>query len=472
KQAAELLIFDKRGNDLSNVKTVFNTLLSETSFDCSPISTNFLTILKTDDRRSLTEDIKIDLERIHSSLRQHHIDLFKKNDLKTLKLLNGNSMNSKEQFQINTDESLIAIIGCPGTEMIDHEENILPATEVLVFIQRSDYREQHSTLPPPILGCNIRLDLRIQSSTAQSYEIKAGEYIQIIDVDGKQCSDFLAFNNNNKDGEEEYGLDVTTTRTLNGIANPKPGVLYSKFFDSKMIPLVEIIQDTVGRHDTFGLACASKYYDDQGYFGHLNCTDNFNMQLKQYYPRIKPRSGWPAINFFYNTAFDRSMVLYLDEPWSRPGDYVLLRALTNIICASSACPDDIDAANGWNPTDIHVRVYDTTITPISKGIAYRITSDSVPRLTRETSFHPCTSQLTQTFVDYRNYWLATEYRNYGILDEYWGCREHVSIMDLSPLRKFEILGPDSENLLQITLTRSIKKMSIGQITYTAICSGE
>ena len=47
----------------------------------------------------------------------------------------------------------------------------------------------------------------------------------------------------------------------------------------------------------------------------------------------------------------------MDEPWSRPGDYVLLRAMTDLVCASSACPDDIDPANGWEITDIHVRVY-------------------------------------------------------------------------------------------------------------------
>ena len=64
-----------------------------------------------------------------------------------------------------------------------------------------------------------------------------------------------------------------------------------------------------------------------------------------------------AINYFYNTGIDANNVLYFDEPWSRPGDYVLLRALTDIVCVSSACPDDIDPANGWEPTDIHVRTY-------------------------------------------------------------------------------------------------------------------
>ena len=62
-------------------------------------------------------------------------------------------------------------------------------------------------------------------------------------------------------------------------------------------------------------------------------------------------------------------MLYFDEPWSRPGDYVLLRALTDIVCVSSACPDDIDPANGWDPTDIHVRTYSDKQS-FSRAVAY------------------------------------------------------------------------------------------------------
>ena len=139
-----------------------------------------------------------------------------------------------------------------------------------------------------------------------------------------------------------------------GNAYPTPG-LTGKFYDADMNPLVEVVRDTVGRHDTFALACTAKYYEDMGYPGHVNCTDNFNVQLEPY--AIAARKGWPALNFFFNTAFNADNILVTDEPWSRPGDYVLLRALTDLVCASSACPDDIDAANAWDPTDIHVRVY-------------------------------------------------------------------------------------------------------------------
>ena len=131
--------------------------------------------------------------------------------------------------------------------------------------------------------------------------MKAGEYIQVIDVQGRQCSDFLAFSAPKLQEGKERGLDATATRSLMGNAYPSPG-LHSKFFDHDLEPLVEVVRDTVGRHDTFGLACTAKYYEDMGYFGHVNCSDNFNAELTPY--TIEPRKGWPAINFFFNTSFD------------------------------------------------------------------------------------------------------------------------------------------------------------------------
>ena len=168
-----------------------------------------------------------------------------------------------------------------------------------------------------------------------------------------------------------------------GRAYPVVG-LHSKYYDLDMDPLCQIVQDTVGRHDSFALACTRKYYEDMGYFGHVNCTENFNAQLDPF--AIAPRKGWEALNFFYNTGFDDDHVLFLDEPWSRPGDYVLLRALNDLVCASSACPDDIDPANGWECTDVHVRVYSPE-NRFQMAIAHRVTPDAEPVMTKETAFH-------------------------------------------------------------------------------------
>ena len=142
-------------------------------------------------------------------------------------------------------------------------------------------------------------------------------------------------------------------------------------------------------------ACAAKYYEDMGYFGHVNCSDNFNSVLEAF--QIAPRKGWAAANFFFNTGIDDHNVLYSDEPWSRPGDYVLMQAQTDLICVSSACPDDTSPANGWQPTDIHVRIYPKK-NNFTKAITTRMTPDSDAKLTQETAFHPRTSALTRNFT--------------------------------------------------------------------------
>lgn len=319
-------------------------------------------------------------------------------------------------------------------------------------------------LPQPL--ADPVLDLRVDRATALSYEVKPGQYIQVIDVAGKQCSDFLAFDAAALQRGTERGLDLTATRYFTGSAYPKPG-LHGKFYAPDLAPLVEVVRDTVGRHDTFGLACNAKYYADLGYFGHVNCTDNFNGALASY--GVAARQAWPALNLFYNTFFGEDRQLYFDEPWSRPGDYVLLRAVAPLVCASSACPDDIDPANGWNPTDIHVRVYDAE-RKFSVAMARRVTPTSEPELTKQTGFHPRTSALAQRMTEYRGYWLPSSYDGYGTVSEYWACREKAVVMDLSPLRKFEVTGPDAESLLQACVTRNVRRLSVGQVVYTAMCA--
>ena len=64
-------------------------------------------------------------------------------------------------------------------------------------------------------------------------------------------------------------------------------------------------------------------------------------------------------------------------------------------------------------------------------------------MTKQTGFHERWSALTRNVTEYRGYWLPTCFTNEGAVAEYWACREKAAIMDLSPLRKWEILGPDA-----------------------------
>ena len=367
-----------------------------------------------------------------------------------------------EGLELVADADCTCLIAAPGADMRVDRQN--PPTDLQATITRAKTRPlSESPLPDPLAEPST--EMRIRAATAYAYTVKSGQYIQIIDVAGRECTDFQAFDLRQLDRGIERAIDITGTRTLMGHGYPGPG-LHSKYFSADMVPLFEVIQDTVGRHDTFGYACTAKYYEDQGYFGHPNCSENFNHALAEF--DIAPRLGWEAANFFYNTGIDDHNVLYLDEPWSRPGDYVLLKASTDLVCVSSACPDDTSAANAWDPTDIHVRVYDEKST-FRRAVAFRNKPDDAMKLTQQTGFHPATENLTRNFVEYKGYWLASHYNNGGKEQEYYACRDKVAVIDLSALRKFEVIGEDAESLLNWSLTRNVRKLSQGQVVYSAMC---
>ena len=369
---------------------------------------------------------------------------------------------AKAEIKLRVQRGGFVVIAAPGGIMDLELQNT--TTPLVVMVKRSVIRQTVKfELPDPL--ADPLADIRIHSATAKSYFVKAGDYIQVYDVDGRQCTDFQCFSARKLDKGIEHALDVTTTRTLMGHSYPMPG-LHAKYYDQDMMPLLEVIQDTCGRHDAFALACAAKNYDDIGYPGHTNCSDNFNIALAEH--GVLPRAGWMAINFFFNTAIDEHGAMYGDEPWSRPGDYVLLKALTDLVCVSSACPDDTTAANGWNPTDIHVRTYDGA-EPFKRAIAFRATPESEPQMTKETGFHSSFAVHTRNFIEYNGYWLANCFSQAGPLEEYHACREKAVVLDLSPLRKFEITGPDSEALCQYLFTRNMKTLPVGGVVYTAMC---
>jgi len=400
-----------------------------------------------------------DNKLLKSKLKKRNIDF---HNVNSLNLFDKETIAGKiEEFTVLEDG--LIIIAAPGKTMLVNEQSAASDLEIIIKRKNIKNNKLDCFLPDPL--ANTKKEYLIENSSALAYEVKEGDFIQIIDLYGRQCSDFMAFNSPQLQNGKEFSIDSTATRSIVGGAYPMPG-LYSKYFDKNQDTLVEVIQDTCGRHDTFGVACTLKSYEDQGYFGHINCSDNFNDQLQTF--GVEKRNAWAAINLFFNTGIDETNVLFSDMPWSRPGDYVLFQAQKDLVCVSSACPCDVDAANDWNPTDVYVRVYSEK-NVFSKAIGYRKSADSDFMLTKQTGFHMRTSSLTKDMMDSAGYWIPNKYNNYGTIEEYSACRSNVIMMDLSSLKKFEILGPDAEELMNTALTRNIKKLSIGQVVYSALC---
>ncbi len=424
-----------------------------------------LAILNLKENKNSSEIKKILLKKDESSLAAAY-QLKKRNldiDKSKSAIIFDKDTSPDEKIKLKAKDKCYCIFSAPGPEMIIHEQN--PTTDLTIFIKRAKITKdkEHSIIPDPIF--DPLSETNINRKTAISFQVKEGDYIQVISPTGRQCSDFVAFDTTKLDKKIEKGLDWQTTRTFMGNTFPGPG-LFSKFYDTDHEPLIEVIRDTVGRHDTFNLACTPKYYEDSGYFGHPNCSDNLNETLEKF--GVQKRKGWHAINLFFNTSAGGLNSVLSDESFARPGDYVMFKALKDLTCGTTACPSDIDPCNSWNPTDIFVRTYDKK-REFRKSFAFRMKTDSETKLTRNTGFYERTSKLTRNFVDARGFWLPNDYTKHGIINEHTACREKAVVIDLSSLRKFEILGPDAEELMNYTLTRNVKKLSVGQVVYSSMC---
>lgn len=73
-------------------------------------------------------------------------------------------------------------------------------------------------------------------------------------------------------------------------------------------------------------------------------------------------------------------------------------------------------------------------------------------------------QHVKEFVDCNGYWLPNSFAKIGTIGEYLVVRKAAAFMDLSPLRKNEVTGPDAEAMMQLCVNRNVKKLSVGQVS--------
>ena len=103
-----------------------------------------------------------------------------------------------EKISLKSKDKCIVMIAAPGNDMNVHNQN--PPSDLTIFLNRAHFQEKEEQyfLPDPLGDPNN--EKFIKRSTAESYAVKAGEFIQIIDTGGRQCSDFLAFDTRNTKG--------------------------------------------------------------------------------------------------------------------------------------------------------------------------------------------------------------------------------------------------------------------------------
>lgn len=92
---------------------------------------------------------------------------------------------------------------------------------------------------------------------------------------------------------------------------------------------------------------------------------------------------------------------------------------------------------------------------------------------KRTPFHERTSRLClpQNWRRWAGHIVAGSY-DLHLDREYWAIRDGVAAIDVSPLMKYIITGPDAARLLHKLTPRDVQKMAVGQVGYTGWCDEE
>lgn len=185
-------------------------------------------------------------------------------------------------------------------------------------------------------------------------EIKAGQTVRIVDLEGNQAVDIIFYN------RHEVGEHYSATDTMlnqGGIYLSTGSVLLS----NEGRPMLTIVADTCGRHDTLGGACASESntvrYALQKKFMH-SCRDNYLLARAQVDAGLSKRDLVPNVNFFMNVPVTPEGGLKFDDGVSAPGKYVEFRAEMDLWMLVSNCPELNNPCNAYNPTPVEFVVWD------------------------------------------------------------------------------------------------------------------
>jgi aminomethyltransferase len=91
-------------------------------------------------------------------------------------------------------------------------------------------------------------------------------------------------------------------------------------------------------------------------------------------------------------------------------------------------------------------------------------------MTLPTAFHPRTAALNQKLAweDWWGYSAASVYADFHDI-EYNAVRDAAGVIDVSPLFKYLITGPDAVRLIDRVITRDATKLRVDQVYYTPWC---
>jgi len=170
----------------------------------------------------------------------------------------------------------------------------------------------------------------IPARSGVAFRLARGQRLRVIDPEGEQVSDLLAFN---ADDAREVISSGRSLDYASKIYLTTGDLLYS----NRSNVMLRIVEDTVGRHDFLLTPCSKDtfriIYGDQ--HPHRGCFGNLAAALQPF--GIEPDQIPTAFNIFMNVTIDGAGSLAVEPPLSKAGDHIVLEAEQDLIVALTAC---------------------------------------------------------------------------------------------------------------------------------------
>jgi len=181
-----------------------------------------------------------------------------------------------------------------------------------------------------------------------AFELKRGERLKVIDPQGEQVADLIAFNRHDTAEAISSGRSIDYASKIY-LSTGDP------IYSNRSRVLLRIIEDTVGRHDFLLSPCSAEmfriiYGDTEP---HRGCFGNLAAALAPY--GVAADAIPTAFNVFMNVPVDAATgVIRVEPPLSRAGDYIVFQAQADLLIGLTAC--SAGQSNNFAYKPIHYEV--------------------------------------------------------------------------------------------------------------------
>jgi uncharacterized protein YcgI (DUF1989 family) len=187
----------------------------------------------------------------------------------------------------------------------------------------------------------------IAPRTGVAFTLAKGDTLRVIDPEGVQVSDLLAYNAADVREVISNGRTFDYEETIALTAG-------NRLWSNRSAPMLEIVEDSVGRHDFLLTPCSEAtfrhFYPDQPV--HRGCFGNLAEVLAPY--GVEPDMIPCAFNLFMNVAVAPDGRLNVAPPVSRAGDFIRLRADMDLIIGLTACSAYASNGGSFKPIDYEI----------------------------------------------------------------------------------------------------------------------